>query len=78
MIQKSILTLIQFYKKTETIRMYMAHMLHIAPGHCIFQPTCSEYMSDAIKKYGVVKGIWRGIGRLIRCRPGAKGGHDPA
>ncbi len=36
-------------------------------GRCLYEPTCSEYMILAIKKYGVIKGILKGIDRLKRC-----------
>lgn len=36
---------------------------------CRFYPTCSEYMILAIQKYGVIKGIIKGINRIQRCRP---------
>lgn len=45
--------------------------------HCKYYPSCSEYMKQAIEKYGVVKGIYLGIRRLLRCHPFAKGGYDP-
>ena len=45
--------------------------------HCKFYPTCSEYMKQALEKYGVFKGILLGIWRIIRCNPFAKGGYDP-
>lgn len=44
---------------------------------CIYVPTCSMYMWDAIDQYGVVRGIAMGIWRLLRCNPFAKGGYDP-
>jgi len=45
--------------------------------HCKYYPSCSEYMLQAIVKYGCVKGIFLGIKRLLRCHPFAKGGYDP-
>ena len=45
--------------------------------HCNFIPTCSEYMKQAIEKYGSVKGIAIGTKRLLRCNPFNKGGYDP-
>lgn len=45
--------------------------------HCKFYPSCSEYMMQAIKKYGCIKGIYLGIKRLLKCHPFAKGGYDP-
>ena len=44
---------------------------------CRFTPTCSQYMIDAINKYGVRKGIKLGLKRLKRCRPGGGFGYDP-
>ena len=45
--------------------------------HCKYYPTCSQYMKEAIIKYGVVKGTFLGIKRIIRCNPFSKGGYDP-
>lgn len=47
------------------------------PSACRFTPTCSEYMSQAIEKYGALRGIWMGTGRILRCQPFCRGGHDP-
>lgn len=44
---------------------------------CIYQPTCSEYMYQAIKRYGIIYGLWLGIRRIVRCHPWAQGGIDP-
>ena len=44
---------------------------------CRFTPTCSQYMIDAINKYGTFKGIKLGLKRLKRCRPGGGFGYDP-
>jgi len=47
-------------------------------GHaCRFTPTCSEYMLDAIEKYGVVFGGVMGVKRILRCHPFSKSGVDP-
>lgn len=46
-------------------------------GYCRFSPTCSEYTIQAIQKYGVIKGGFKGIKRIIRCNPWNKGGYDP-
>ncbi len=45
--------------------------------NCKYYPSCSEYMKQAIEKYGCLKGIYLGIKRLIRCNPFSKGGYDP-
>ncbi len=44
---------------------------------CKFYPTCSEYTKQAIKKYGVLKGLKLGIVRILKCNPFSKGGYDP-
>ena len=44
---------------------------------CIYTPTCSMYMLDAVEQYGAIRGVAMGIGRLLRCNPFAKGGYDP-
>ena len=44
---------------------------------CRFTPTCSEYMIEAINKYGALKGLKIGIKRLLRCHPFGKYGYDP-
>lgn len=44
---------------------------------CRFQPTCSEYMYEAIEKYGVVKGGRMGVKRVLRCHPLGGDGYDP-
>ena len=47
------------------------------PPVCRFTPTCSEYMKQAIVKYGIWKGGWLGIKRICRCHPNNPGGYDP-
>lgn len=46
-------------------------------GYCRFHPTCSEYSIQAIKKYGVLRGLLLSLWRLLRCNPWNKGGFDP-
>ncbi len=49
----------------------------LTPPVCRFTPTCSQYMVEAVLKYGVIKGGWMGIKRICRCRPGGGSGYDP-
>lgn len=44
---------------------------------CRYSPTCSEYMIIAIKKHGLIKGIYLGIKRILRCNPFGSYGYDP-
>lgn len=46
-------------------------------GQCRFQPSCSEYFIGAVRKYGALRGSWRGIKRIGRCHPFHPGGYDP-
>ena len=49
----------------------------LLPPSCRFHPTCSEYMRDAVEKYGAARGVWLGLRRLARCHPLNPGGLDP-
>jgi putative membrane protein insertion efficiency factor len=44
---------------------------------CRFEPSCSRYMIGALRRHGLVKGLWKGAGRLLRCHPWHPGGYDP-
>jgi uncharacterized protein len=46
-------------------------------GQCRFSPTCSRYAEEAIRSHGAVKGSFLTIGRVLRCNPFGRGGHDP-
>ena len=47
-------------------------------GQCRHVPSCSQYMLDAVDKYGPWRGGWRGIKRIARCHPWGTSGYDPA
>ena len=47
------------------------------PDACIYHPTCSQYAIEAIEKYGVCKGCWLAVRRIVRCNPLHVGGYDP-
>jgi len=44
---------------------------------CRFYPSCSQYALEALEKYGVLKGGFMAIKRILRCNPFNKGGYDP-
>jgi uncharacterized protein len=60
-----------------TIRAYQVTLSPLIGPVCRFEPSCSRYMIGAIQKDGVIKGIWRGTGRILRCHPWHPGGYDP-
>ena len=59
---------------------YLIRAYQITPLHshsmCRFTPTCSEYMIDALNIYGIKKGLFLGIKRILRCNPFGKYGID--
>jgi len=59
------------------LKIYKAVISPVLPNACRFYPTCSEYAMTAVERYGVIKGGWMGIRRLLRCHPYNPGGHDP-
>ena len=60
------------------VLLYRVTLGLVMGGHCRFEPSCSQYMIDAVKKYGPIKGAWRGIKRIARCHPFGGSGYDPA
>jgi uncharacterized protein len=44
---------------------------------CRYTPTCSAYATEALKKYGPLKGLWLSIKRISSCHPWGGHGHDP-
>lgn len=59
------------------IRFYQRFISPLLPPGCIYQPTCSNYMLQAVERYGVFKGVWLGVKRIGRCHPFHQGGYDP-
>jgi uncharacterized protein len=59
------------------IKVYRAVLSPFLGTHCRYYPTCSVYTSEAIRKYGFLKGLALGAKRLLRCHPFHEGGIDP-
>lgn len=59
------------------ITIYQKIISPMKPRTCRFYPTCSAYMHQAIKKFGLIKGFWYGLKRICRCNPFNPGGYDP-
>ena len=59
------------------VRLYQLCVSPLLGPRCRFQPTCSVYLIESVRKYGVIKGLWHGILRICRCHPWHPGGYDP-
>lgn len=59
------------------VKIYQWVISPLLPNSCRYTPTCSQYMIEAIKKHGPIKGGWLGIKRIGRCHPWGGHGHDP-
>jgi hypothetical protein len=59
------------------IRLYQQLVSPLLGPHCRFAPSCSEYAREAVRRYGVIRGTWLALRRLVRCHPLHSGGWDP-
>lgn len=65
--KRFVIFLIEFYQK---------HISGLLGKKCRFYPTCSEYTKQAIDKYGIIIGSFKGIKRILKCNPFHHGGVD--
>ena len=56
---------------------YKRFLSPLLPPACRFQPTCSEFASEAVRRHGLRRGGALSFRRLMRCHPFHPGGHDP-
>lgn len=54
------------------IRFYQNYVSPLSGSTCHYSPTCSRYTSEAVARFGLLKGIVMGTDRLIRCHPGQR------
>ena len=59
------------------IRFYRRFISPALPRRCKYHPTCSEYAVEAVRTYGVLRGLVLAAWRLLRCNPWSHGGVDP-
>lgn len=62
-----LLFLIRIYRKFSSL----------TPPRCRFYPTCSAYAYEAIERFGVFKGVYLAVKRILKCHPFNDGGYDP-
>lgn len=68
MLNRPLITLVKGYQQV---------ISPLLPPSCRFYPTCSQYMVEALERFGTLKGTYLGIRRLGRCHPLCPGGYDP-
>jgi len=59
------------------VKFYQVAIRPLLPNACRYTPSCSDYATQAINKYGALKGSWLGFRRVLRCHPWGGHGYDP-
>jgi putative membrane protein insertion efficiency factor len=59
------------------VRFYQSAISPLYPATCRYTPTCSQYMIEAIRVHGVLRGTWMGLRRISKCHPWGGSGYDP-
>lgn len=59
------------------VRVYQISISPLLGPCCRYTPTCSEYLIDAVRRYGPLRGAFLGVKRILRCHPLHAGGYDP-
>jgi putative membrane protein insertion efficiency factor len=67
-----LLALVGFYRHV----LSPAHRVLVGPC-CRFEPSCSAYAEEALRRHGAARGTWLVLRRILRCQPFARGGLDP-
>jgi len=59
------------------VRFYQVAISPFTPSSCRYDPTCSQYTIEALRKRGLIIGLWLSLKRIISCHPWGGGGYDP-
>lgn len=59
------------------IRLYQRAISPLLPRRCKYEPTCSRYAAQAVREFGILRGLALAGWRLLRCNPFSHGGYDP-
>ena len=74
--KRVVLLLIKMYQKTVSFdHSWLSYVT--SERFCRFHPTCSQYTYEAVDRFGVAKGSFLGLKRILRCHPWNAGGYDP-
>ena len=61
---------------TAPVRLYQRAISPALPSRCKYHPSCSEYAAQAVRRYGILRGVVLAAWRLLRCNPWSHGGVD--
>ncbi len=75
--KKLLLLSICFYQRHLSLDTGWARTLFITDRVCRFSPSCSTYTYETVSRYGIIKGLYLGLRRILKCHPWNKGGFDP-
>ena len=59
------------------IKFYQLIISPLLGSNCRYLPTCSEYAIESIKRFGLLKGFYFSIKRILKCHPWGGHGYDP-
>lgn len=59
------------------VRGYQLLLRPLFPAACRYEPSCSHYALDALRRHGAIIGSWLAVRRIVRCHPWSDGGYDP-
>jgi len=59
------------------INIYRRYVSPFTAPRCRFQPSCADYADEALARFGLWRGTWLALKRILRCQPLARPGYDP-
>ena len=59
------------------VRFYQVAISPYTPSSCRYEPTCSQYTIEALRKRGLITGLWLSLKRIFSCHPWGGSGYDP-